>query len=243
MLSKPVAVLDTLKFKEGKIFLKKFHVQRTFEAMAFKKINVSLENVIRFYDLIEEETALRIEPQQILRISIPVVSTTGQSFEYSFDPVRDLARGSQVEIVDTPYFSAAPKLALHFKDRQSSGIGEQNFKWTNREFWQKLLAQKKTGADDVLAINDKDQITETSRCNILFFDPQADLVFTPSLDSGCLNGVYRRFIMSQGTVQLPALGHKKIIEENLTAIDLNKKNYSVYLINSIREVLPASILS
>jgi branched-subunit amino acid aminotransferase/4-amino-4-deoxychorismate lyase len=242
MSNKPVAVLDTLKFKDGKIFLKKFHIQRTYEALAFKKINVSLDNVTLFYNLIEEETAIRIKPDQILRISIPIISETGQAFEYSFDPVRDLARGSQVEILDAPYFSQAPKLAIHLKDQRPSGIGEQNFKWIDRDFWQKLLAQKNTNVDDIIAINDKDQMTETSRCNILFFDSSKDLVLTPSLDSGCLNGVYRRFIMSQGTVQLPDLGHKKVIEENLSFCELNKKEYSVYVMNSIREVIPASIL-
>ena len=240
MFNNSKGVLDTLKFKDGKIFLKKFHAQRSYEALVLKKINVSLENIVRFYDLIEEESAVRIQPQQILRIAIPLISSEGKPFDYSFDPVRDLARGSQVEIIDASYFPVRPVLQIISSPTRPSGIGEQNFKWTDRDFWQTLLTQKKSAAHDVIALNDKGEITETSRCNIFYFDPKNDLVLTPRLDSGCINGVYRRFVMSQGTIDLPELGHKKVIEKNIFISDI--QNGSLYLTNSIREVLPASLL-
>jgi branched-subunit amino acid aminotransferase/4-amino-4-deoxychorismate lyase len=240
MLNNSSGVLDTLRFKDGKIFLKKFHVERTYEALNFKKINISLENVIHFYDLIEEESAMRIQPQQILRISIPLVSSEGQTFDYSFDPIKDLSQGSQVELKDLPYFPLNPKLQVLSSFPQQSGLGKQNFKWTDRQTWQSLLAQKNSFADDVIAINEKHEITETSRCNIFCFDPKSDCVFTPRLDSGCVNGVYRRFVMSKCSIDLPGHGIKKVIEKNIDISDI--QNYSIFLTNSIREVLPASVL-
>lgn len=239
MFNNSMGVLDTLKFKDGKIFLKKFHAERTYEALVFKKINISLEKINLFYDQIEEESSTHIKPQQILRISIPVTSQ-GKTFDYSCNPVTALVKESQIEIIDLPYFPKNPKLQIISSITLPSGHGEQNFKWTDREIWQELIARKNPDVDDVIGINCKNEITETSRCNIFCFDSKNNYVITPSLDSGCINGVYRRFVISQGTIILPKIGQKKVIEKNINILDV--KNYSIYLTNSIREVLSASLL-
>ncbi len=240
MLNKSWAVLDTLKFKERKIFLKKFHAQRTYESLIFKKVNITFEAINNFYDLIEEEFAPRTKPQQILRLVIP--NSTPQ------DPSNDLLlnseslfRNSKIEIVDASFYSNQPILQILSTIQLPSGLGEQNYKWADRKIWQNLLTQKNPNADDIIVINDKNEITETSRCNIFLFDAKENLVMTPNLESGCLNGVYRRFVISQGLIKLPELGLKKVIEKNIKASEI--KNYSIYLTNSIREVIMASVLN
>lgn len=240
MLSRSNCILDTLKFKEQKIFLKNYHAERSYEALAFKKFKISLEKVLRFYDFLEEETFRSIQSHQILRILIPLASVDGNPFEHLSDPLQFLLSASQVEMIDTPKFSTNPAVQISNTTTFPSGQGEQTYKWSDRDAWNKLLAKKNSSADDVIAINEKGHVSETSRCNLFFFDSSNDIVFTPNLESGCINGVYRRFVMSNGFINLPELGHKKVIEKNILTTDV--KDYSLYLANSIREVLPARIL-
>lgn len=54
---------------------------------------------------------------------------------------------------------------------------------------------EKNGFDDVLILNDQGRFIESSRCNLfLLID---DHVYTPPLESGCLNGVMRQWTIKQ----------------------------------------------
>ena len=88
--------------------------------------------------------------------------------------------------------------------------------------------------------NEKNELVETSRFNIFLFDKRNDIVFTPSLASGCINGVYRRFVFCQNFIQLPKLGKKKIQELCLTAEKIY--DYQLFVANSVRGVLLAELL-
>lgn len=216
-----LSILDTLKFKNEKIFLKKFHAQRTYEALIFKSINTSLDNIYHRYDAIEKKYVSLLGPDQVLRLSF-----------HDADEV-------QIEAIEKINFPATPTVEVISSFTNPSGLGKQNFKWTTRDQWQHLLSLKKPTSDDVIAVNDNAQITETSRCNIFCFDPTTGFTLTPALDSGCINGVYRRFVMANGTIELPSLGRTKVIEKNILASEI--KNYSLFLANSVREVLPAKL--
>ena len=63
---------------------------------------------------------------------------------------------------------------------------------------------------------------------------------TPPLASGCINGVYRRFVMNEGFINLPHWGRTEIKEYSILANDLSK--YQLFVANSVRGVLPAELL-
>jgi len=222
MSANSLSILDTLKFKDQKIFLKEFHAQRTHEALGFKGIETSLEKIYERYDEIEKKYVSLVQPNQILRLS--------------FHGAHEV----QIEVVEKTPFPTSPVVEVVSTFVNPSGLGEQNFKWTARDQWQYLLSLKNPAADEVIAVNDKGQITETSRCNIFCFDPITRFAVTPALDSGCINGVYRRFAIANGVIELPGLGRTKVVEKNILASEI--KNYSLFLANSVREVLPAKIL-
>lgn len=219
-----LAVLDTLTFKNQGIFLKNHHAQRSFEALASQKAPMTDKEIYSFYDEVEKEFSPKMTPKKILRILFHKKS--------NWSP--------EVEITDIPNFPASPRIQIISSMRCPFGVGEQNFKWNHRPFWDQILKLKIYEADDVVAVNERGNITETSRFNIFFFDQGNDRVLTPAIDSGCINGVYRRHILEKGHIQLPAIGTKNVIESSILATDAKK--YTIFLANSVREVIPAQIL-
>lgn len=222
-MSNNTVVLDTLKFDNGNIFLKKFHADRSFEALRFKKASVTLKEIQSIYDKIENEIKSSVGPQHILRILFHLAS-----------PLK-----YEVEIKQKTDFSLFPTLQIIRSVHRQSGCGPQNFKWNERTDWERLIKLKKPNADDIIALNEKGQITESSRCNLFFYQTQTEQVITPSLSSGCINGVYRRFVIATGEINLPEWGVKKIVEHDLTESEIGA--YKIFAANSIRGVLPAKI--
>ncbi len=218
-------VLDTFKFKEGKIFLKKYHFERSLEACQMINPQVSQNELEKIYEEIEERYSKVIRKNQILRLLL----TT------DVDPV------PKTEIILKSEFPSIPTLQLITEIKQTEGIGKQNYKWTDREFWTNAMRLRSKEADDVICENANEELTETSRFNLFFYDKKSDQVFTPRLDSGCINGVYRRYVMYTGSIMLPDIGLKQISEKLILSSELN--DYTIYIANSVREVLKARLLT
>jgi branched-subunit amino acid aminotransferase/4-amino-4-deoxychorismate lyase len=218
------AVLDSLRFDHGRIFLKRFHVERTSEALALLGETAG-EKVTKLYDQIETQYASVIHENQVMRLLF--------KFENGLQHI--------IELTEKSFYPTVPKVQLLSTNLQKSGRGSQNYKWQDRSFWNEVLKQKHSEADDVILTNKAGQITETSRCNLFLLDKKNQVVLTPTLDSGCINGVYRRFVMSTGTVLLPGLGSMKVIERDT---DVNEiMNFSIYVANSVRDIRAAELLN
>lgn len=84
-------------------------------------------------------------------------------------------------------------------------------------------------ADDVILWNEKREITESCRANIV-----VDLngrKFTPLIQCGLLAGTYRRFLLEAGE-----------IEERIISIEDFKKADNIYLINSVRKWMSTQMI-
>lgn len=217
-------VLDTLKFKNEKIFLKEFHVQRSFEACQLVNARILLSEVLAIYDQLEKQFYKEAEGAKMLRLV--------------FNP-QDLLN-FEVSVVAKSILPDVVTLELMKKHTQPTGLGSQNFKWSHRDAWDQILKNKNPKADDVLCVNIKNEVTETARCNLFFYDLSRDLVLTPPLQAGCINGVYRRYVIHNGSIMLPDLGLKTIRVENIFSSEVEK--YQIFAANSVREVLKASLL-
>jgi para-aminobenzoate synthetase/4-amino-4-deoxychorismate lyase len=102
-------------------------------------------------------------------------------------------------------------------------------KTTRREVY-RCRAARHPACDDVIMINDRGEITETTVANLVV---ELDgCWFTPPLDAGCLPGVQRRLLLAQG----------QIIERVITVDDLSRVQ-GVALINSLRGWRTATIES
>ena len=87
-------------------------------------------------------------------------------------------------------------------------------------------ASKRSGADEVIFLNERGEVTEGSRTNI--FARIDGKLLTPPLASGLLPGTFRADMLASGKCQ----------EAVLTLDDLDRSQ-NVYLGNSVRGLLPA----
>jgi len=83
---------------------------------------------------------------------------------------------------------------------------------------------KRCGTDEVLFLNQRGEVTEGARSNV--FVRRGDILLTPPLDAGLLNGCLRAELIANGTAQ----------EARLTPDDLSGE---VFFGNSLRGLIPA----
>lgn len=215
-------ILDTLRLDSTGFFLKKFHVQRTFEAFQEIQNPISYEKVFQIYNLTESDLLSSYSEPKIIRMLFDKTSANYTVSEH------------ELTILNQPV-----QLEINLKANQPTGLGLQNFKWENRTFWNDLLQKKSSASDDIISVNTEGHITETSRFNIFLYSKEKDLVFTPSLTSGCINGVYRRFVMDQKLIHLPNLGPTSIVEMPILSDRLFESQ--IFLANSVRSVVQANL--
>lgn len=227
MFNAKETVLDTFIFEQGGIFLKDHHQQRSYEALKIINPEIAADQVDQIYKKIEKEFSPRSTDQNLFRLLLAI--DQGQLIY-------------QIEVKPKFFFPENPKLQIMSALRVPAGLGKQNYKWNHRDFWKNAMTFKSPAADDLIFFNQNDQVTETSRGNLFFFDVFHNVVWTPSLSSGCINGVYRRYVMNKGHIQLPGVNQdQKVIEKD---IHLNQVNsFQVYVANSVRKVLKASLIS
>ncbi|MFZ3230917.1 MAG: aminotransferase class IV [Pseudobdellovibrio sp.] len=216
-------VLDTLRLDANGIFLKKYHVERTFDAFQVIEPSVTYTHVLNLYNTIESlllNSYSGLKRVRILFTSLNEYSIQQEDLILNFEPIR---------------------LTLSKLTNQKYGLGLHNLKWQDRSFWDQLLLTKSEQSDDIVSLNMKGEVTETSRFNIFFYNKNLDTVFTPPLESGCINGVYRRYVFENKKIELPQIGSKKIIEKNISISDL--ATFQIFVANSVRGIMPAKIVN
>ncbi len=220
-------VLDTFTFRDRLIYLKNYHVDRTFEAYQLNFPYVNRTQIESIYDTLESSLRLDVNSKQLVRLLFNGDDQCSFSYEINF--LKDHKLPMSLELIDTL--------------KNPSGRGPQNFKWVERDHWMALMSARRWSSDDILAQNVRGQITEASRFNIFIYDSKNNIVITPTLESGCINGVYRRFALNQKTIDLGDLGKKNLIEKDILATELlsNPNNYKLFLANSVRGVLSACL--
>jgi len=212
-----VFILDTFRISQNENPLLAFHMQRTFEAIQLLHPSVTLDEVKKLYRPFE---IARSNPDQKCRLVI--------------DPHTLSVIKSEITAVDLLNDEIRLELATH--RNQIPGRGLQNYKTTDRQYWDDNLSLKWPGMDDVVGINTQNQITETSRFN-LFIKIQ-DQVYTPTLDSGCVNGCLRRAALKNGFIEINQNKYS-LKEKDFTVDDL--KNYEIYVGNSLRGITKATL--
>ena len=121
---------------------------------------------------------------------------------------------------------------LHWGDSPMTSI-----KTNNRQYWNYLLSQKQSTADDILVYNSKHNVTETSIYSLFYLlNNQA---YTPPLEDGCLNGVLRSYYLQQGYITINNTNYP-LSERSLPISDLN--HVELYVGNSVRGIKKAKVI-
>lgn len=210
-------ILDTFRISQNENPLIQFHIQRTLEAIQIYHSTTTYEDVAKIY-----------KPFQL------ATSTSDQKCRLVIDPHTMTVIKSEITAIDL--LNNEIKLELAHNQNQRVGLGIQNYKTTDRIYWDDNLKFKLPGTDDVIGVNSLNQVTETSRFNL--FIKMQDLVFTPTLQSGCVNGCLRRSALKSGFIEI---NRKKYVlkEKDFTVSDL--KLAEIFVGNSLRGITKASL--
>ena len=84
--------------------------------------------------------------------------------------------------------------------------------------------------DDVIFVNQQNCVTETTRYNLVF--KINDQLFTPPVDDGLLNGIYRQYLLDTSTV-----------EEQSMSLDKLDDVDELYVCNSVRGMCPVKLVN
>ena len=213
-----IQIIDTFKISGDGIYLKKFHIQRTLEA--FKELGAVVNefSVRALYQQIEDKN-LQLKKEMKAKITFDSVDLRNSVCEFS-----------DIDLLPVPLTLEISKNLF-----QLSGRGLQNYKISKRDYWNQLL--KNAHCFDVIGVNQDNGITETSRFNLFLLKDR--IFFTPTLNSGCINGAFRRHLLSVGSFEL-AGSQIPITEKDIAAADIKK--YEIYVGNSLRGMHKAVLI-
>ena len=111
-----------------------------------------------------------------------------------------------------------------------------NVKSLDYELFAKAYAQARAqGFDEVLLLNRRGYIFEASRANIFWI--KDNVLYTPPLSSGCLNGITRQQVIKQAKIL-----RISIKEKNLTPKILKEAD-AAFLTNSLIGIKPIEVTS
>ena len=216
--STEIKVIDTFKISASGIHLKKYHIQRSIEA--FKELGATTS-----------EFLLRSMYQQIEERNFHLKSE--MKAQITFD-ASDLKK-SVCDISEIEPLPAALTLEISKNYFQLSGRGLQNFKISKRDYWVQLM--KSAHCFDVIGINQDDCVTETSRFNL--FLRSENILFTPTLESGCINGAFRRSLIDAGFYKY---GENTFLIKEKDILSSEIKNYEIFVGNSLRGMHKAILI-
>ncbi len=113
-------------------------------------------------------------------------------------------------------------------DESSPSAGLKTMNYLNFLMARKFAERK--GFDEAILLNTKGDCCEGSRTNIFLI--RKNVIYTPSLDSGCIEGIARRTVLR--------LAHKKNIKAIEKKISLNDFKYTgeAFITNSLMEIMP-----
>lgn len=219
-------IIDTLKWLPKKHFnYKDLHIQRTWEAFQFFKIHQDLPRfeLVEIYDQLEQQTLSAND------IKVRMTFNTNGPLKHSFEILK-------TESIKTP-------VRLQIQDSLSlpTGLSSHTYKTTERKHWDLLDNFKSKEADDIVSINTDNNLVESSRFNLFFYDASQKICLTPSLESGCLSGVYRNYCLKEKLIFLPDLNKKVTLIEKEIPVSMGKK-LAVYVGNSVRDTLSATFI-
>lgn len=204
------SIFETILINNNSPIFLKEHIERINYAALNLRINNSIEedyvlSIIRKYNIKNCALKLILSPKNIV--------VTTRDLPYKDE---DYERGFTLTISDTL--------------RNDTSL-LPSLKWTG--YIENLLIKEnaqKAGFNDALFINSKGFITETTVSNIFFI--KDDIIYTPSIDCGLLNGIVRSWLIKNYNVK----------EGKYTVKDLIQSQ-GVFLTNSLLGIISVSSIT
>jgi para-aminobenzoate synthetase / 4-amino-4-deoxychorismate lyase len=196
------SLLETILWTpEDHYFLLEYHLRRIADSSAYFNYRIDLEYARK--QLQEQITGFVQNPQRVRLL----VNRDG-SLEIQAAPIEltESHRPVRLGLAATPVHSS--DIFLYHKT-------------THRQTYETALSDS-PGYDDVLLWNERGELTESCRANVVL-EISGNLL-TPPVEAGLLAGTFRAKLIEQGKIQ-----------EHLLMVDDLKRCSKIYLINSVRK--------
>lgn len=212
-------LFETIKLRKKQVLFAEEHFARMLNGLL--RMNFAIPNNFTFENFLKDIAASTIENNiETARVKFVVFRNRDTSFE------------SYVEVMplqEYPFDKITLNLGFFEQERISSGILSA-YKLNRYEPYRQAAAYAKVAnVDDVVILNEAGNICETAIANI--FIVTEGQIITPALSQGCVDGIFRRFLLNI----LPFNGFS-IQESSITKRELMEAE-EVFTTNCIRNIL------
>ena len=218
-------IFDTLKFEDGILYFLEDHYFRLMSSMRMLRMKIPMDFTLDYYEKQIRLTLLANDLNESARIRVNVFRENGGLYAPESNEVNFLIEVSALIVKNDEQL----EIEL-FKDFPLSSGLLSTIKTNNRiiNVLGSIFA-KENNYQNCILINEKKELVEALNANIFLI--KGNEVITPSLDTGCINGVVRKKIIE---------GLKKhdtftISELAISPFELLKVD-EVFLSNSINEI-------
>lgn len=208
----PFDLIETILWENGEYFLLDLHKERLKQSAKFFSIHFSENDINTFL----ENAVLSFDENSKYRTRLEIKQNGRPVFtSYSLDMPDSLP----VKVTISKEKIDKDDIFLYHKT-------------SNRHLYNKALsACRVKGFFDVIFTNQDDEVTEGAITNVLILKDGKH--YTPPVTSGVLPGVYREHLLATQEINL---------EEKVLRIEDLRSADKVYMINSVRKMVPAVIV-
>ncbi len=219
------SLFDVLKFEGGKVAFLEDHYFRLMSSMRMLRMKIPMHFTLEGYEkeLLKTLEANGIDDSARLRVS---VFRAGGGFYFPESNLSEyrIETGKLPQVPDSPY-----EIEL-FKDYHVSSGLLSTVKTNNRlvNVLGSIFAQENEYQNAIL-INERKELVGATDANLFLI--KGDQIITPSLDSGCINGIIRKKVIEH----LKSKEGRVVEETAVSPFELLKVD-EVFLTNSIAGV-------
>ncbi len=196
-------LIETMLWENGEFYLLDLHIKRLKESAEYFLFDYDMQYIV---EALTRESK-KFNNQEKYRVRL-LLFRDGQ-INISSSKLNDIGKLPKQAIISNYRIDQSNRFFYH--------------KTTNRDLYDSELKKaREKGYYEVIFLNNKGEVTEGSISNI-FLENNGKL-YTPPVDCGLLNGVYRRFAFENGF----PVEEKVLFEKDLFEAD------KVYLTNSVR---------
>jgi len=219
-------LFETIKVNNGILQLRDYHFERLFSGMKMLQFEIPKNFTVGFLENKITELCKRNNHNAFARVRLMIFRGNGGLYDaennspnyiiqiWNIEPATEL--NSNGLIIDV--YPDAKKASDKF-----ANIKSNNF----LPYVMAALHAKQLKVNDCILLNNHERICDSTIANIFII--KDNIIYTPSLNEGCVAGVLRRFIIEKFQPDL------KIIEKPISIGELENAD-EVFLTNSIKGI-------
>ncbi|WP_350286094.1 aminotransferase class IV [uncultured Croceitalea sp.] len=225
-------LFETLRVVNGKLFFWEDHYFRLMASMRILRMEIPMQFTMEHLEaeVLKTITAKELQNNAV-RVKILVFRNTGGLYAPTDNNVQYVIT---VKPLTAPFYvlTEQPYEVELFKDFYLNADMLSNLKTTNKLL--NVVAgvySQENGYQNCLLLNQKKQVVETINGNLFLVNK--NIIKTPPLEDGCLNGILRKKLIEL----LEALEDYEILEASISPFELQKAD-ELFLTNTILGIVP-----